>query len=88
MAALATQNTLVGAERLTTRVQKTRAKRASFVTRAGKYDDELLETATNMTKPGKGILAMDESNATCGSRLEGRGCHSSTFQLHAGTFCG
>jgi len=27
----------------------------------------------NMTKPGKGILAMDESNATCGSRLEGVG---------------
>ena len=28
---------------------------------------------TNMTKPGKGILAMDESNATCGARLEGVG---------------
>merc|ERR1712205_225783 len=28
---------------------------------------------TNMTKPGKGILAMDESNATCGTRLEGVG---------------
>ena len=26
-----------------------------------------------MTMPGKGILAMDESNATCGSRLEGVG---------------
>ena len=26
-----------------------------------------------MTQPGKGILAMDESNATCGSRLEGVG---------------
>ena len=73
MAALAT-NTLVGAQRLAPRLQKTRgAKRASFVTQAGKYDDELLETATNMTKPGKGILAMDESNATCGSRLEGVG---------------
>ena len=70
MAALAA-NTLVGVERLAPRLQKTRgAKRASFVTRAGKYDAELLETATNMTKAGKGILAMDESNATCGSRLE------------------
>ena len=28
---------------------------------------------TNMTKPGKGILAMDESNPTCGARLEGVG---------------
>jgi len=49
------------------------ARRANVVTRAGQYDDELLETAQNMTKPGKGILAMDESNATCGSRLEGVG---------------
>uniref|UniRef100_A0A7S0WG14 fructose-bisphosphate aldolase n=1 Tax=Ostreococcus mediterraneus TaxID=1486918 RepID=A0A7S0WG14_9CHLO len=48
-------------------------KRANVITRAGQYDDELLQTAQNMTKPGKGILAMDESNATCGSRLEGVG---------------
>jgi len=40
---------------------------------ANKYADELLETATNMTKPGKGILAMDESNPTCGGRLEALG---------------
>jgi len=52
-------------------VQSSRA--LTCMTRAGQYDDELLETATNMTKPGKGILAMDESNATCGSRLEGVG---------------
>jgi fructose-bisphosphate aldolase class I len=47
--------------------------RKNIVTRAGQYDDELLQTATNMTKPGKGILAMDESNATCGARLESVG---------------
>ena len=29
------------------RVQKTHAKRASIVTKAGKYDDELLETAVS-----------------------------------------
>ena len=34
---------------------------------------KILRHQTNMTKPGKGILAMDESNATCGSRLEGVG---------------
>ena len=28
---------------------------------------------TSIASPGKGILAMDESNATCGSRLEGVG---------------
>ena len=37
------------------------------------YADELLETATKMTQPGKGILAMDESNPTIGGRLEGVG---------------
>ena len=34
-----------------------------------------------MTKPGKGILAMDESNATCGSRLEGVGVEAAAPQL-------
>jgi len=61
------------ATRVSAKAPKAAAKRAGVVTKAGKYDDELLETATNMTKPGKGILAMDESNATCGSRLEGVG---------------
>jgi len=34
------------------------------------YKDELLETVKAITVPGKGILAMDESNGTCGMRLE------------------
>jgi len=38
-----------------------------------KYADELLETVTKMTMPGKGILAMDESSPTCGGRLEALG---------------
>jgi len=38
--------------------------------RAGKYDEELIKTAKTIASPGKGILAMDESNATCGKRLE------------------
>ena len=46
---------------------------AAFVVKASKYADELLETVTNMTQPGKGILAMDESNPTCGGRLEALG---------------
>merc|ERR1719362_1122009 len=33
------------------------------------YKDELLATAKALTMPGKGILAMDESNGTCGIRL-------------------
>merc|ERR1719240_1745746 len=33
------------------------------------YKDELLATVKAITMPGKGILAMDESNGTCGIRL-------------------
>jgi len=37
------------------------------------YKDELLQTAAKLTMPGKGILAMDESNGTCGIRLQSIG---------------
>lgn len=40
---------------------------------AALYREELLKTAADMTQAGKGILAMDESNGTCGTRLEGVG---------------
>jgi len=41
--------------------------------RAGKYDEELIATAQHIASPGKGILAMDESNGTCGLRLQSIG---------------
>jgi len=37
------------------------------------YRDELIETAQQLVRKGKGILAADESNATCGKRLAGIG---------------
>merc|ERR1719261_1055370 len=37
------------------------------------FKEELLATVKTMTSPGKGILAMDESNGTCGLRLESIG---------------
>ncbi|XP_020097530.1 fructose-bisphosphate aldolase 3, chloroplastic-like [Ananas comosus] len=37
--------------------------------RAGSYSDELVQTAKSIASPGRGILAIDESNATCGKRL-------------------
>ena len=37
------------------------------------YREELIETAQKLVKKGKGILAADESNATCGKRLAGVG---------------
>ncbi|CAN6451821.1 unnamed protein product [Victoria cruziana] len=36
---------------------------------AGSYDDELVKTASTIASAGRGILAIDESNATCGKRL-------------------
>ncbi|KAL0372662.1 UNVERIFIED_CONTAM: Fructose-bisphosphate aldolase 3, chloroplastic [Sesamum calycinum] len=39
------------------------------VIRAGSYTDELIKTAKSIASPGRGILAIDESNATCGKRL-------------------
>merc|ERR1719379_3343434 len=34
---------------------------------------ELIDTASKIASPGRGILAMDESNATCGKRLDSIG---------------
>lgn len=39
------------------------------VIRAGSYSEELVKTAKTIASPGRGILAIDESNATCGKRL-------------------
>merc|ERR1711972_1042574 len=39
----------------------------------GKYAAELRETAAAMVKPGKGLLACDESTGTVGKRLESIG---------------
>lgn len=44
--------------------------RRAVVVRAGKYDEELIATAKHIASPGRGIMAMDESNATAGKRLE------------------
>lgn len=35
-----------------------------------KYREELMANAKKLCKPGKGILASDESNGTCGKRFE------------------
>merc|ERR1719298_232209 len=39
----------------------------------GQYAAELRETAAAMVKPGKGLLACDESTGTVGTRLEANG---------------
>ncbi|KAI0522487.1 hypothetical protein KFK09_004866 [Dendrobium nobile] len=47
---------------------RTEIPRAATI-RAGSYTEELLQTAKSIASPGRGILAIDESNATCGKRL-------------------
>ena len=38
-----------------------------------KYADELKETAQQLVRPGRGLLACDESTGTVGARLESIG---------------
>jgi len=47
--------------------------RIGCVVRAGPYEEELMQSAKKIATPGRGILAMDESNATCGKRLDSIG---------------
>ncbi|VAI14855.1 unnamed protein product [Triticum turgidum subsp. durum] len=59
------------------------APRVSMVVRAGAYDDELVKTAKTIASPGRGILAMDESNATCGKRLDSIGLENTEANRQA-----
>ncbi|XP_010912493.1 fructose-bisphosphate aldolase, chloroplastic [Elaeis guineensis] len=55
----------------------------SFTVRAGAYTDELVKTAKTIASPGRGILAMDESNATCGKRLASIGLENTEANRQA-----
>ena len=51
--------------------------------RASSYADELVKTAKTIASPGRGILAMDESNATCGKRLDSIGLENTEANRQA-----
>ncbi|KAF9684419.1 hypothetical protein SADUNF_Sadunf04G0116400 [Salix dunnii] len=51
--------------------------------RAGSYAEELVKTAKTIASPGRGILAMDESNATCGKRLASIGLENTEANRQA-----
>ncbi|KAJ7534132.1 hypothetical protein O6H91_13G081200 [Diphasiastrum complanatum] len=53
------------------------------IVRAGGYDDELVKTAKTIASPGHGILAIDESNATCGKRLSSIGLENNETNRQA-----
>eukprot|EP00201_Polytomella_parva_P019551 CAMPEP_0175045552 /NCGR_PEP_ID=MMETSP0052_2-20121109/4495_1 /TAXON_ID=51329 ORGANISM="Polytomella parva, Strain SAG 63-3" /NCGR_SAMPLE_ID=MMETSP0052_2 /ASSEMBLY_ACC=CAM_ASM_000194 /LENGTH=153 /DNA_ID=CAMNT_0016309113 /DNA_START=24 /DNA_END=481 /DNA_ORIENTATION=- len=57
--------------------------RRAVVMRAGKYDAELVVTAKTLASPGRGLLAMDESNATCGKRLDSVGLENNLTNRRA-----
>ncbi|KAH9329371.1 hypothetical protein KI387_001479 [Taxus chinensis] len=61
-----------------------KAQRASFSIRASaSYADELVQTAKSVASPGRGILAVDESNATCGKRLASIGLENNETNRQA-----
>lgn len=61
-----------------------KAQRASFSIRASAaYADELVQTAKTVASPGRGILAVDESNATCGKRLASIGLENNETNRQA-----
>ncbi|XP_048134949.1 fructose-bisphosphate aldolase 2, chloroplastic-like isoform X2 [Rhodamnia argentea] len=56
---------------------------ASALTVKASYADELIKTAKTVASPGRGILAMDESNATCGKRLASIGLENTEANRQA-----
>uniref|UniRef100_A0A2N9FNY3 Fructose-bisphosphate aldolase n=1 Tax=Fagus sylvatica TaxID=28930 RepID=A0A2N9FNY3_FAGSY len=56
---------------------------SALTIRAGSYADELVKTAKIVASPGRGILAMDESNATCGKRLASIGLENTEANRQA-----
>lgn len=61
----------------------TRGRRSFVSVRAGGYDEELVKTAKTVASKGRGILAMDESNATCGKRLASIGLENTEVNRQA-----
>ncbi|CAL0316401.1 unnamed protein product [Lupinus luteus] len=61
----------------------TATRRVSLPIRATSYSDELVQTAKTIASPGRGILAIDESNATCGKRLASIGLDNTEVNRQA-----
>ncbi|KAK4477146.1 hypothetical protein RD792_016359 [Penstemon davidsonii] len=59
------------------------ATSSPLTVRASSYANELVKTAKTIASPGRGILAMDESNATCGKRLASIGLENTEANRQA-----
>ncbi|KAE8711723.1 putative fructose-bisphosphate aldolase 1 [Hibiscus syriacus] len=64
-------------------VQRHPTSPSALTVRASSYADELVKTAKAIASPGRGILAMDESNATCGKRLDSIGLENTEANRQA-----
>ncbi|VAH71153.1 fructose-bisphosphate aldolase 3, chloroplastic-like isoform X2 [Triticum dicoccoides] len=60
-----------------------RASRVRVRASGGSYADELVSTAKTVASPGRGILAIDESSATCGKRLASIGLDNTEVNRQA-----
>lgn len=72
-ATMMSSQVLAGTKVFSARPAQPAARRSAVVVRAGKYDEELIATAKTLASPGRGLLAIDESNATAGKRLDSIG---------------
>ena len=59
------------------------SRRVSLPIRASSYQHELVQTAKSIASPSRGILAIDESNATCGKRLASIGLDNTEVNRQA-----
>ncbi|PIA57137.1 hypothetical protein AQUCO_00600105v1 [Aquilegia coerulea] len=64
-------------------VRFNRIAKSALTIKAGSYADELVKTAKTVASPGHGIMAMDESNATCGKRLASIGLENTEANRQA-----
>eukprot|EP00252_Welwitschia_mirabilis_P003931 TRINITY_DN1400_c0_g1_i1.p1 TRINITY_DN1400_c0_g1~~TRINITY_DN1400_c0_g1_i1.p1 ORF type:complete len:392 (+),score=81.10 TRINITY_DN1400_c0_g1_i1:164-1339(+) len=62
---------------------KGKSRRGFVRVKAVLYSDQLVETAKTIASPGRGILAIDESNATCGKRLASIGLENNEANRQA-----
>jgi fructose-bisphosphate aldolase class I len=74
---------LVSAKAGVARPSRRTSLKVSAAAYNGQYAEELVKTANTIASPGKGILAMDESNATCGKRLESIGLENTVENRQA-----
>lgn len=81
--AAVTLNSVFAGKAISQTTVSTKRVRSAVTVRAGGYEEELVKTANAIATAGRGILAMDESNATCGLRLASIGLENTEANRQA-----